>query len=338
MRCNVCGSELEAGTRVCKYCGNELDYTAELDLYDNHDIYKDTEYGKNFDEFDDNSDIYTKTDEIRRENKPERDTASNVKYCRYCGRPLDMSTMMCSFCSERELIYKKPNVLYNEEREMAQRYNNKPKTRTTVKKKKKKSNPVKNALIITLVMVILFTVSFIIFFRMLGGSFLEESATETPEITETISPSAMPTILPTTPAPKETAKTGSAIKTKETQEPKETPKPRKTAQPEQTTDNASPSSQGTGRNGYIYPSDEKLITEEELDTLSRQDIKLIYWEMYARYGYTFDYDDLIEYFEGKSWYVPTTTDSNSVETKFNSIERENKRIIEDYQKQKGWRT
>ena len=72
--------------------------------------------------------------------------------------------------------------------------------------------------------------------------------------------------------------------------------------------------------------------------MSRQDIKLIYWEMYARYGYTFDYDDLIEYFEGKSWYVPTTTDSNSVETKFNSIERENKRIIEDYQKQKGWRT
>ncbi|MEE0410683.1 MAG: YARHG domain-containing protein, partial [Clostridia bacterium] len=59
--------------------------------------------------------------------------------------------------------------------------------------------------------------------------------------------------------------------------------------------------------------------------------------IYARHGYTFD-DDLADYFENNhEWYMPITSDKPKVEAKFNSIEKRNIKIIEEYQKQKGWR-
>ena len=92
----------------------------------------------------------------------------------------------------------------------------------------------------------------------------------------------------------------------------------------------------------MYDTDKKIITVSELDKYKnqsngREKIKRIYWEIYARHGYTFD-DDLADYFEtSHSWYMPTTSDKSEVESQFNSYEKENIKIIEDYQRKQGWR-
>lgn len=327
MKCEICGSEIGLAENECKYCGNKTGYG---------DVFKEikNEYSPTDTELD-----TPKAEFVRRQEK----IYENM--CKFCGRDLNPRTGRCDYCEE--LITDKSgtesNIHYIKETEMGRRQtktkanqksntNKTPQRRLNTRKRKKK-NPFVTALVITIIMVILFAVSFVIFFRLLGGSFV----TQTEEIvTPTPKPTPQITRVVQTPEPTATAEA--------TEKPTAKPTPAQTEKAEEVeTQTAEPTQEvqesilQSGRNSYAYPSDEKLISEAELEKMTRQEVKLVLQEIYARHGYTFNDDDLIEYFEGKNWYMPTETDLSEVEAKFSDIEQENREIIEEYQKKQGWR-
>jgi len=85
---------------------------------------------------------------------------------------------------------------------------------------------------------------------------------------------------------------------------------------------------------YIFPSDEVYITEDFLDTLSKEEIAFIRNEIYARHGYIFQTEPFKSYFSEKSWYVPN---ENFNESMLSDIEKVNVNTILEYEKRMGWR-
>lgn len=80
-------------------------------------------------------------------------------------------------------------------------------------------------------------------------------------------------------------------------------------------------------NGYIAKdSSVKLLTEEELLGLSRDDLGLIRNEIYARYGYIFKSPTYADYFGKKTWYTPNNSFKGN-ESDLNEIERKNIALI-----------
>lgn len=88
---------------------------------------------------------------------------------------------------------------------------------------------------------------------------------------------------------------------------------------------------------YVFPSDTRLITTSMLDTLSRDEVRLVLNEMYARHGYIFTTDYYKNYFASKSWYHPIYTSDLDAQKSFNSTEWANKATIVNYETSKGWR-
>ena len=79
---------------------------------------------------------------------------------------------------------------------------------------------------------------------------------------------------------------------------------------------------------YIYPSDTTLLTNEQLKTLSREDLALIRNEIYARKGHVFTTDKYISYFSSKTWYKPLGAVAWA---DFNDIEKANIKLIKAYE-------
>lgn len=88
---------------------------------------------------------------------------------------------------------------------------------------------------------------------------------------------------------------------------------------------------------YLFNSDTEYITDDYLNTKTQEEIRLILNEMYARHGYIFTTDKYKRYFSDKSWYIPIYSSDVEAEKHFNDIERQNKIIITDFEKSKGWR-
>ena len=88
---------------------------------------------------------------------------------------------------------------------------------------------------------------------------------------------------------------------------------------------------------YIFPSDRQYITQADLDARSRDEIRLILNEMYARHGYIFSTPQYRQYFESQQWYRGTSTDQNEVMSYFNAYETANKNFIIKYEEAHGWR-
>ncbi|MGE4485448.1 MAG: YARHG domain-containing protein [Oscillospiraceae bacterium] len=89
--------------------------------------------------------------------------------------------------------------------------------------------------------------------------------------------------------------------------------------------------------GYILPTDAELISDSDLEGMTRKDTYMVINEIYARHGKIFKTESIQEYFENQSWYEPVTADSATVYSKFSDIERENLKTIVKYQKQVGYR-
>ena len=92
-----------------------------------------------------------------------------------------------------------------------------------------------------------------------------------------------------------------------------------------------------GSSDYVYPSDTQYITERQLDRLSRDEVRLILNEIYARHGYVFQTDVYRNYFMNKTWYYPRYSENSQVEGLFNAIEKANTETIVEYEKRNGWR-
>lgn len=87
---------------------------------------------------------------------------------------------------------------------------------------------------------------------------------------------------------------------------------------------------------YILPeSDSKYYTKEDLDKLTREEVKLARNEIYARHGRIFTKDMTVkEYFEGKDWYEGTVDEVSDSE--LNKYEIANRDLIVKYEKEKNW--
>jgi hypothetical protein len=76
---------------------------------------------------------------------------------------------------------------------------------------------------------------------------------------------------------------------------------------------------------YILPdSDKKVLSEENITDLSKEQLRLARNEIYARHGYVFKSADLQKYFSKKSWYQTDTSYNGSL----SEVEKENVKLLE----------
>ena len=91
---------------------------------------------------------------------------------------------------------------------------------------------------------------------------------------------------------------------------------------------------------YILPtSDSEYLTRSDVEDLSQTENRLAINEIYARHGYTYQTEDLKEYFEDKSWYHsnPDINQSTWNDSMLNNYERENINLLTTVAKEKGYR-
>lgn len=75
---------------------------------------------------------------------------------------------------------------------------------------------------------------------------------------------------------------------------------------------------------YILPdSDKRVLSEKDIATLSKGQLRLARNEIYARHGYVFKSADLQKYFSSKSWYNPDPSYSSSLD----EVEKENVQLL-----------
>ena len=70
--------------------------------------------------------------------------------------------------------------------------------------------------------------------------------------------------------------------------------------------------------------------------MSQSQVRLALNEIYARRGAKFDNASNKKYFESKSWYKATCSQSEA-EKKFNKYEKKNVDLLVEYEESKGWR-
>jgi hypothetical protein len=73
----------------------------------------------------------------------------------------------------------------------------------------------------------------------------------------------------------------------------------------------------------------RQLYSEDLYRLSKYELKIMRNEIYARYGYIFQTDDMRDYFNRQSWYVPKYTDVNPF---ISRIEKKNIELIKYFEK------
>lgn len=78
-------------------------------------------------------------------------------------------------------------------------------------------------------------------------------------------------------------------------------------------------------NSFIFPnSNAEILSYEELNAVSRENLKTAINEIYARHGYIFEEKEVKEYFENQEWYTGSVSASDFSRDKFlNSIEKTN---------------
>lgn len=80
--------------------------------------------------------------------------------------------------------------------------------------------------------------------------------------------------------------------------------------------------------GFILPSNERLITNKDLEGMDRETLNKAYNEIFARYGHDFKSEDLKAYFTKTSWYTPTTGRIVGLDD-LTDIEKQNVTIIKN---------
>lgn len=304
MKCNICGGEMPYGESVCKYCGNVMHNKVQnepqkTNLTQEPQAEPARTPHNNIDVPLD-ARVYRTPDSTRR------------NYCNKCGRPLDGVTNKCIVCDRKELGNEQ--IISRMGRETEEEIMAK-------KKSKKKKNTTRNIVLSIVGLIVLFALAIWVavgpISDYLGFDFvIPEKQTPPPSVEYTQKPKNTWEPERSTPEPTE----------EPTKEPTKTPTPHEEGDPVKL------------RGGkYLYNSHTHLITEEELEDMERSEIRLIYWEIFARHGLTFE-GDLADYFEmNHSWYMPTVSSEDEARADFNDIEKRNEKTIFNYQKKMGWR-
>ena|GEM_PF-3633155 len=83
---------------------------------------------------------------------------------------------------------------------------------------------------------------------------------------------------------------------------------------------------------FILPfSSTRLLTDDDLKDLSKENLRIARNEIYARYGYQFSSQDLQNYFNNKSWYTNLTKLPNGTAPSFSTLEYSNLTLILEYE-------
>lgn len=84
---------------------------------------------------------------------------------------------------------------------------------------------------------------------------------------------------------------------------------------------------------YILPeSHDKALDEEDLEGMSKEQLKLARNEIFARHGYWFSNEDLFRYFAFCSWYRPEKDKDSTGKLGLKSVENKNVSLIQDFEK------
>lgn len=98
------------------------------------------------------------------------------------------------------------------------------------------------------------------------------------------------------------------------------------------------SGEDTYDSDYILPdSDTDYISRSEIEGMSKEKLTFALNEIYARYGLMFNTTSIQEYFNSKSWYVPSIKPGHFDDSQFNDYERHNVDTIVNYMEEKGYR-
>jgi hypothetical protein len=73
----------------------------------------------------------------------------------------------------------------------------------------------------------------------------------------------------------------------------------------------------------LADSDKKVLGEEDIAGISKEQLRLARNEIYARHGYVFKSQDLQKYFSSKSWYH----EDNSYDGSLSEVEKENVNLL-----------
>lgn len=76
-------------------------------------------------------------------------------------------------------------------------------------------------------------------------------------------------------------------------------------------------------------SDDRLLTEQDLNGLTLQQINYAKNEIYARHGRRFDSKELQSYFDAQSWYRGTVAPANFTESVLSDVEKKNAAFLAD---------
>ena len=86
-------------------------------------------------------------------------------------------------------------------------------------------------------------------------------------------------------------------------------------------------------NEYILPnSSTEYLTDADVSSLSKEQLRLARNEIFARHGYIFKDSTLNDYFTSKSWYSGTiSSDDFDMESTFSKIEKANINKIKEFE-------
>lgn len=82
-----------------------------------------------------------------------------------------------------------------------------------------------------------------------------------------------------------------------------------------------------GQGQYMHAS-KRMLSADDLDGMTKQELKIMRNEIFARYGYKFKTPDMQEHFASQSWYQPTVTD---VSRRLTPIEKKNIEFIKSFE-------
>ncbi len=96
-------------------------------------------------------------------------------------------------------------------------------------------------------------------------------------------------------------------------------------------------SESSSSDDYFFPNSlDEYISESQLYGMTARELTLARNEVYARYGYTFQRQDLQEYFNSKSWYkADPAVNKNTIGNYVSAIGMKNMVMIREYQKAHG---
>ncbi len=88
----------------------------------------------------------------------------------------------------------------------------------------------------------------------------------------------------------------------------------------------------------IADSDTRLLTEQELDSYTKEELRIARNEIYARHGRKFLSSDLQTYLNSCSWYTPLIEPEDFDENLYlNNVERTNAKLIDTYEEAHGYK-